>query len=490
VSERKNWLVLGGVSAATAIGLGVLIYFQYDKIHQRREEAEQLRSQIADARELIKTTPDLVREVIIQRETDATIKSILADEEDVNNFVRTLHSFEEDSGVSITSWKLQKDVRTTRKGAKEDFRRVAYTLTMEADVFQFLSFLDHVETHERFMSVTAFKLSAAKRVKNPGGDAPRHKIQLDLETYVYAPQGGASEVRIEQYDRKRDLLVSEISKRTAELQLPHYQFMGARGRRDPWVDPRIPVDGDQYLSIEEQIAIVEELVELADQAQQAWKEVSEADNLIAEMKSRAKLEEVMAHLDEGIRRVESEGQINYVQAMRRFETQVVQVVQDIRAKMENSDASQQGPSLTALRECLASMERHITAREYELSIDAYKTLEGRLPMAERDPVKAPLVAALNELNTLANTVIEFESIDLQIGGIAVYEDRKPVALINGSAVSEGELIGDELIVRNIRKDQIEFAYRGLVLARAIDSAANEGPQSKQSKTKNPPRGKK
>jgi hypothetical protein len=495
--ERKNWVVFGAVSTCAALALGTLIYLQHQKIEERRAEADALRKQIADARDLIKTTPDLVREVIIQRETDATIKTILSDEEDVNNLVRTLHQFEEESTVTISSWKLQKEVRSTKKGKgkTDDFRRVGYTLTMDADTFQFLTFLDLLESHERFMSVTAFKLTAARKSKD-STEEPRHKIQLDLETYVYAPQGGASEVRIDQYERKRDLLVSEISKRTSELQLHNYNYLGARGRRDPWVDPRIPVDGEQYLSIEQQIAIVDELVAKAEEASATWDQVAEAENLIAEMKSRARLEELMAELDEGIRRVEAEGQLNYVQAARRFENQVAKVVQELRAKMENSDGLQPGPSLTALRECAESMERHIVAREYELALEAFKALEPRLPMAERDAVKAPMVSALRELEHLAKTVIEFESIDLVVGGIAVYEDRRPVALINGSAVSEGELIGEEVIVRNIRKDQIEFAYRGLVLARSVDGvtdtdsqadpSSKQPKQSKQSK-KTPPR---
>jgi hypothetical protein len=44
-----------------------------------------------------------------------------------------------------------------------------------------------------------------------------------------------------------------------------------------------------------------------------------------------------------------------------------------------------------------------------------------------------------------------------------------VALVNGQAYSEGELLGEELIVHNIRTDQIEFAFRGLILARPLEA---------------------
>ena len=50
-------------------------------------------------RKLIKGTPDLVKTVIVQRETDAVIKEILSDTTDIENFARTLDRFAEESLV-------------------------------------------------------------------------------------------------------------------------------------------------------------------------------------------------------------------------------------------------------------------------------------------------------------------------------------------------------------------------------------------------------
>ena len=468
MTEKKRWIVLVSVSALAAIGIGVLIYFQHESIQERRDQIAKLEKQIAEDRELIKKTPDLIKEVIIQRETDEVIKEILSDEEDINNFVRTLRSFEESSGISISSIKQQRGARNKKK--KESFDRVGYTLSFDADAFQLLAFLDKVETHPRLMSVTAFKLSSARRAK--ANEIPRHKVQLDLETYVYMPKSGSQEVRIDQYERKRDLLVSEISKRTGELQVPVYTYGGQRGRRDPWVDPRVPVDseGGPVLSIEEQIAIVDDLVEQADEIKAVWELVQTADNLIEEMKARADLEEKLALLEEEIRRVQEEGTLVFIPAARRFDSDVVATVENVRFATTNTEAGS-GPSLIALREAAEAMERHLQNGEYELALAAFDTVENRLTMAEKDEIKLPLVQALHELRRLAQTVIEFETIRLDISGIAVYEEHRPVALINGTAVSEGELVGEELIVRNITKEQIEFAFRGMVLAVPV-----EGPQ--------------
>lgn len=467
MTERKRWIVLGAVSVVIAAGIGAMIYLQHQKIEERRTQIAGLEKKIAIDRELIKKTPDLIKEVIIQRETDVTIKEILSDEEDVNNFVRTLRRFEEDSGISISSIKQQ---RGQSKKKKEDFDRVGYTLNFEADAFELMSFMDLVETHSRLMSITAFKLSAARQARRvAGGSTPRHKLQMDIETYVYVPKGGGNEVKIDHYDRKRELLVSEISKRTSELKVPAYDYKGARGRRDPWVDPRIPVDGPDGpgLTIEEQIAIVDDLVAKAREVQAIAQNVVGAENIIQEMKARANLEEKLTLLEEEVRRVQTDNGLTFLPASRRFENEVVAVAVALRAETGSADPS--SPTLVALREAAEAMERHLEASEFELALQAFKTVEGSLSAAEKDTNKLSYVQTLRELERLAKTVLEFEQIDLSIGGIALYEDRRPVALINGQAVSEGELLGEELFVRNIRKDQIEFAFRGMVLAIPVEA---------------------
>jgi len=467
VSDKKKTIIFGASSAVIAIGLGTLIYFQHEKIEERRTEAEVLRSQIAADRKLIESTPGLVKDVIIQRETDTVIREILSDEEDVNNFVRTLESFAKEAGITFSSYKKQR-VGNNRNRAAE-FEKVAYQLAFDADAFQLLTFLSRVESHARFISVTDFKLTAAPRQQYEDGSDPRHRIQLNLETYKYNSTGENKEVKIDRYEHKRDLLISEISKRTSELRVPVYSFKGRRGRRDPWIDPRIPVDPDgPQLSIPEQIAIVEDLIDRTEVVKGLWREFEDSGNLVARMKARANLEDKLILLEEEVRRVESEGQISFVTAVKRFENKVVKEITDIREQMTRAESGN-GPSTALLRETAETMERHIAATEYELALAAYQAIEGRVAMAERDPLKKSLIDGIKELKLVAETVIAFEAIDLDIRGVAIYEDRRPVALINGQALSEGELVGNELIIHSIREDLIEFNYRGLILGRVLDA---------------------
>jgi hypothetical protein len=186
------------------------------------------------------------------------------------------------------------------------------------------------------------------------------------------------------------------------------------------------------------------------------------------MKLRADLEAKLGLIEEEIRRVEAGGLLVLVPAVRRFDKSVVGVVTNVRDQMSKGEAGG-GPSTALLRETAEAMERHIDIQEYELALAAYATIESRLGVADQDALKEPFVKSIRELKHLADTVIEFEKLELDVDGVALHEGRDPVALINGQSYTEGEILGEELIVHNIRPDQIEFAFRGLILARVLDS---------------------
>ncbi|HED66448.1 MAG TPA: hypothetical protein ENJ09_12955 [Planctomycetes bacterium] len=467
--NKKRWILVLGGGGLVACALGTLIYFQKERVAKLREEAEVTRQAIEKDREIIATNSELVKTVIVQREMDDVIKEILSNEKDVLDFTRTLHSFAEDADVTITSLK---DTRASQavRGRKEDFEKVAYTISFEGDAFHLLAFLNKVETHRRFMSVTAFKLQAAPRNDYGEDESPRHKITMDLETYVYKPTGHAEEVKIDNYDRKRDLLVSEISKRAAELRFTPYEYRGPRGRRDPWIDPRVEVREDvPQMSIEEQLELVASLVDRAHAAELLFNEMKSADTIIEEMKARGALEEELASLQTDIDRIQDESVLSYVLAAKRFQNQVVSVVERITQDAANADTGT-GPSLAFLRETLNVMEEHVRNNDYERAIEVYQNVEPRLTGAD-GAERLQIVRGLQELDRLSKTVIEFESIHLDIAGIALSEGMRPVALINGTPVSEGDAVNDELVVRNITPEQIEFAFRGIVLARLVNQEA-------------------
>jgi hypothetical protein len=469
-SERKRWAITIGASVLCMAATGYLIMDQESSIETARLEIDSVNLQIAADRALIKQSPDLVKKVIIQREVDAAIQEILPNESNLKEFVDTLHRFSEESGVKITS--LADTTRRQGAAASQAFRPLGYSIQFEGDAFQLLSYLNKVESGNRFMRVPSIDLSAAPRGDYDSDEVPVHSITMDLESYVYNPQARGQAVEVSNYDRKRALLVSEISQRTAELRVIPYVYRGHRNRRDPWIDPRVRIEpGQAPPTIAEQNELVYALVQRVEEAKLILAKTRETETILEEMKARSALDKEIAFLQSEIDRVEREGSLVYVIAVKKFETEVVGGVAWLVAESKTSDVGQ-GPSEAALTQAEDSMETYIKSQQFELAIEVFQTIEPGLEFAEADEQRLPKVQTLRELKRLSETVLSFEKIELTITGLAIYKDARPMVLINGHAVREGELIGDEVIVRNIEADLVQFAYRGVVLGRAVNLGSN------------------
>jgi len=464
MKEKRFWIILTCVGLLVAAGTGTMIYLEYGKIDVARQEIAGLHTQIDSARELLKGTGALERDVVVLRETEAKIKEILPDEQDINNFVRDLRRFEEESGVRITG--LKRKPKEVNRDNTSDFDKVAYQLTFEADAFQLLAFLDRIEGHARFMRVPKFKLGAATRRQVEEKGVAAHKIQMDVETYVYEQPDGPPPVKIENYDRKRELLLGETIRRQQNLRIDTYTYHGSHGRRDPWVDPRVPVSEDEGpgLPVQEQAEIVEGLVKATQEVQALWDEVRDASNVIIEMTQRAELEQKLAALEEDLRRTIDEGSIRFVQYERRLQLDVAEPVSKIRSEITEGQGGR-GPTADALRELLDTMTRHLNQGEHELALVAYSSVEGRLDAALRDPVRKSLVEAIEKRAEEARILTDFAKLDISIQGVGLQEGQPPIALINGMALGEGDLVNPDLVISGIRAGEIEFMFRGVVLVR-------------------------
>ena len=464
MKEKRFWIILTTVALLVGAGAGTMIYLEYGKIDVARAEIATLGSEIADARTLLKGTGDLEREVIVLRETEEKIKEILPDEQDINNFVRELRKFEEQSEVRITG--LKRKPKEVSRNEASDFDKVAYQLTFEADAFQLLGFLDRIEGHSRFMRVPMFKLGAATRRQVEEKGVAAHKIQMDVETYVYQQADGPAQIKIENYDRKRELLLGETIRRQQNLHIDTYTYRGPRGRRDPWVDPRVPVleDDEIGLPVQEQAEIVEGLVVATQEVSGLWADVRDADNVIVEMTQRAELEQKLALVEENLRRTIDEGVIRFVQYERRMQLEVIDPLTSIRVEMGEGRGGR-GPTADALRELLDTMTRHLNSGEHAMALVAYSSVEGRLEMALRDPVRMSLVEALEQRAEEARILLDFEKLDIAIDGVGIREGQPPIVLVNGKALGEGDLVNPELVITGIRSGEIEFMFRGVVLIR-------------------------
>jgi hypothetical protein len=372
-----------------------------------------------------------------------------------------LQKFSEDSGVRISGLKK----KSNDSQQKSDFDKVAYTLSLEGDAFQFMDFLDLCESHSRFMRVPNFRIAAAQRNQMEKEGVPAHKVQVDVETFVYEPKKDAKPVKVDGYDRKRDLLLGEINRRRQALSFSPYSYRGARGRRDPWIDPRVPVmgDGSSALTVQAQMDIVQGLFERTQALLVKNEELKKAENVIVEMMTRSEIEESLAKLEEDVRRVEAEKSVRYVPSQRRLHSEVVDVLAGLRTQIAKSEAGR-GPSEKTLLEIEKAMLSHEQHSEYKLMLEAYSVVENQLVLAEADPLRKPLVERVKELAQEARTVIDFEKVEIKIGGFSLVDDKASV-LINGKSLGVGDMLNNELFIRAIRREEIEFIFRGVIFAR-------------------------
>ena len=374
MSEKKNWMIFGGVCFALAAGAGALIYLKMEEIKKDEAEIVTLDSEIASAVSLLSGTKSLEEEVILQRETDEVVATILPNDQDIAELVSALQQFESQSGVSITDLKPV----DSNQSDKSDFEKVIYSLQLSGDAFEILAFVDLIESHDRFMSVPRIRLTTTRRpMTDLDGEIPRHEVRLDVETYVYEPKGGSQSVDIENYEGKRDRLEAEILSRRDQLAFTSYDYMGRRGRRDPWVDPRVPINLDPGMPvwpIEQQIAYVEEMIAEVEAAEDLLEEMLATESYVESAKLGRDLQDTLAFIQEEIRRTEQDNVLLYVNAAQRFESRVVQASEQLHDFVLTLD-DVRGPSAEELGAQVESMERHLLLGEYLLAMELFHEIE-------------------------------------------------------------------------------------------------------------------
>ena len=67
MNDRKFWMTFAGVAGAVALGSGYMIFNEKDQIETAKTQVAGLRQDIAKARETVRTTPEIERDVIVLR---------------------------------------------------------------------------------------------------------------------------------------------------------------------------------------------------------------------------------------------------------------------------------------------------------------------------------------------------------------------------------------------------------------------------------------
>ncbi len=465
----KNKKLLIGVGSCVTLSLafGVLTYFTYGKIEEESLAIESKKGELQTAQKKISEIPQLEKRVVILREIVKEYLQILPSSKEVNEFVMDLSGFQQETGIQITELK---DANKTVANAKKEagFDKVSYGLKVEANFWQYLAFLHRLESFRRFVRIPKLKIDAGERPDDQDPAKARHSFDFDIETYVFDPTQRAKPANIANFEKRVIELQDDIARAKEKIILEPYEFQGARGRRDPFFDPRMSVgesEGGEE-GLRRQMEIVEGLRAEVARIGQMVLDYSQTKQLIRRFELRHEIEQSIEVLLSEIEKVQREGKVTYLPLVRRLQGDIMGSLREMRAQFDPTAGTDTGPSLNDLQELAKAMREHLDHGEFTLTMDRYNLVSERLKGYEEDAERGPVIRDLMQMNRAAEVAQEFEKLKLSVGGIIVSEEGS-VVVINGRSFGEGDYVDEDLVVRKIHSDAIEFQYRDVVISKKI-----------------------
>jgi hypothetical protein len=456
----RAFLVATGL---VTIGLFGLVWRSSLGLESARQEAAAVADQILIERARLENTPELEQEVLVFREISGRMAAILPDEAGLNDLVRSLQGFSEQSGVEIRSLRRAAPRGDAKRGG--DLRAVSYTLELEGDAFELLRFIDLVETNDRFLRIPRFEVDAARQQELAEGGQLSHSIRLDVETFVFEPGAEGEPVAIEWADWKLERLRGEVSRRRTGLEPAEYEYRGRRGRRDPWVDPRHRPNSERVSEVPSTELETSALSASVSEAWSSWRTLDQTTSALEEAGLSEELEVEVVRLEADARRLLEAERARGDADSSSLTVEIVDSLRDLRAVLDEQRGNR-GPSIARLREVSSAMRAHAALDQHALALEALAPIAPELEWLAKDKDRAPYVEALRSAAKRSQAVIDFDAMGYRPRGVVVLGDRAAV-LVGACAVMAGDRIKDEIIVRSVTSDEVVFEFRGVVIKRRV-----------------------
>ncbi|MCK5943585.1 MAG: type 4a pilus biogenesis protein PilO [Planctomycetes bacterium] len=470
-TQKKLLLTIGGASLFVCGAAAGGVYYTQGLIEEVDVQITAKRGEVAVADAKIAKIPNLEKDVIILRENLGEYVKILPDEDQLNDFVRMINRFDNQSGVRGTGLKK----KNTRQGkTKGRFTPIEYTYEMTATLWQGLKFMNLVENFERFVSVTEFSIQPGKG--NSGEPSTIdgevvHAIKVTMQTYQYNGAAQGKEVVIPKYDDRKEELRDEIWKRMQAIRVDHYEHRGQQGRRDIFVDPREsgvnggndPSMAEQKAALERGIAAVEALEKILERRQS--EEITLFERYSLDKRFKTELQQALVKADEDA------GILKYLPYRSRWATDVVAPLELMQRQAEvgKPEPIEQDPYLAKedIQTLIALMADDCNNGQLEQARERYEVVQERLAVPESDE-RHELAVQAKRWHIKASTAIDFKGLDLNVQGVVVNGGGgRSGVLLNGEVFEEGDYVQDDLLVKMVEEEQVWFVFRGLTLVRTM-----------------------
>jgi hypothetical protein len=392
---------------------------------------------------------------------------ILPEAEELNAFVRTANQFIAQSGVVLRKFVPAKSGEQVKNAS---FARYTYNVTIDATVWQALQFVSFFENYERFVRVTDFTLTSGAPREEALAEDVLHAVNLTVETYVYTGTSKGKDVVIPNYLNKVERLREEIFEKRQTLAMERYEFQGARGRRDVFVDPRQSSFGDPTggLSIEDQKAILARFKTRVERLTAMLQRVQDKSITIFEEYSlRRTLKEELAKVRQEVEDINVKRYLTHKPLRFTWTREIVEPLTRLRLQVtESPEPRDRWLPEKDMRVLLADMKNDLMAGELDMAIERYDDIADKLRVPGDDP-RYPITVDIEGMYVRAKVALEFRGLPLEVRGICVNQDGKSGLILNGSVFEEGDYIDSELMVKEVRRDQVVFVYKGFTVVKTL-----------------------
>jgi hypothetical protein len=464
LTEKQQILLVVSVSTLLSGLAGGGVWWTKGAIEEQIAATKTLNEQVVAAEQKIGEIPGLERGVIILRENLQEYVKILPAEKEENEFVRATNTFFIQAGVQMD--KFMPVTRGT-PGKKTAFDQYTYQFEFRATIWQFMKVVSFFENYERFVKITSFSLQSGDTVQTqargplqPGQDM-LHKITMSVETYIYTGAKSHKDVEIPNYTNRVALLKPEIIAARESLSTERYEFKGPRGRRDIFMDPRatnvpgtdrarVPEEA-QRQKIEEcrrDIAEITGLIRRRDDPQTTVIERYQLTGLIREK---------ISALKQKVEEVNDKGLIVHVALKVTWNKDVEEPLAALESRP--AETAERGLSLKDMQMVLAIMKEHLQAGRLEEARQQYEAHANDIRVPSGDPREA-IARDIEAVHLLTKAAIEFGAMKLDISGVVVNEGGKSGLILNGVVYQEGDYIEDNLLVKQVSSEYVDFVYKG------------------------------
>lgn len=471
VTWNRNRILTVAITVAVILGSGGLSYWIYDKYKQTKQEESDYLSQIATAEVKRDKVPGLEKEVIKLRENVKEYVKILPDTKEVNDFVKKLSDFANQSGVELVS--LKDDKRSGKKKKQEVFDKETFRLELNGNIFEFLRFISLIENYERFIKVAEIIVKAGDFDEDILRSDVVHDIIISMETFVYhadANQSGSGETKIQNYDKKREMLIDEIKSARNEIKIERYEYVYDPAIRDPFIDPRSWVSGQESeggLDIVEQERFITEVTDKVYEIKGLLEIARESAGvpLIRRLEIQKEVAEKIIDLNNQINRSIEEKWITDAAFKRKMDFEILPQLSELNKNLDFA----QNPSTVSMDELVFirdELARMYDSGDFEGCTSRYNLMRSQLGDLLRD--KALLTdeknLVLNEIQSLYSNAVnakEFQGLTLKISGI-ISQDERSIVIVNGQVLTQGQRLQDNLTVDRIGENEVYFNYKGQI----------------------------